>query len=147
MKFSEAERFLSKISVDDNGCWLWTARCNNQGYGMFYVARGMRLAHRVAYERLVGPIPEGLDLDHLCRVRRCVNPAHLEPVTRSENIRRGVGPAVSSARLAAITHCPQGHPYDETNTYMKANGNRNCRPCRAAAQRRYLERKKTLALQ
>ena len=96
-------------------------------------------AHRFAYEMLVGPIPEGLDLDHLCRVRHCVNPNHLEPVTRSENLRRGIRPRLpQNDRIGdknrAKTHCPKGHPYDEANTLMhywkRENSMRRlCRTC------------------
>lgn len=80
-------QFVDKTS-DEGGCWLWTGTRNRGGYGDFRMPEGPRRAHRLAYENLVGPIPEGLELDHLCRVRNCVNPQHLEPVTRSENARR-----------------------------------------------------------
>lgn len=81
-------RFFAK--VDATGpCWLWLGSLNNAGYGKLTVRRVNLYAHRFAHECLVGPVPEGLELDHLCRVRRCVNPDHLEPVTRSENVRRG----------------------------------------------------------
>lgn len=79
-------------------------------------------AHRVAYEEIMGPVPEGLELDHLCRTRSCVNPSHLEPVTHRENMNRG---DVATRRK---THCPKGHPYDEENTGIY-NGYRNCRAC------------------
>lgn len=88
-----ADLFLSHVQVDENGCWLWTGATSPQGYGRFNA--GLRedarnvLAHRWSYEHHVGPIPDGLDLDHLCRVRHCVNPEHLEPVTRQENVQRG----------------------------------------------------------
>jgi len=101
-------------------CWLWTGSLNRLGYGNGrYDGRTMS-AHRAAYTLLVGPIPKGMQLDHLCRVRRCVNPAHLEPVTQSTNMLRA---------RSLITHCPQGHPYDEVNTYWH-RGRRNCRACR-----------------
>jgi hypothetical protein len=91
----EAERFWPQVDFDGpGGCWLWTGQANKGGYGAFSVGsrydgnrRGVR-AHRWAYEALVGPIPEGLQLDHLCRNPPCVNPAHLEPVTHAENMRR-----------------------------------------------------------
>lgn len=86
-------------------------------------------AHRIAYQLLVGPIPEGMQLDHLCRNRRCVNPDHLEPVTHAENVRRGL----SGAYLRARTHCPKGHPYDQANTYVSNSGSRNCRACHSAS--------------
>lgn len=85
------ERFWPKVERVEDGCWLWTASLTGDGYGRISLGGKfgpMGLAHRVAYELLVGPIPEGLELDHLCRVRRCVNPEHLEPVTHAENVRR-----------------------------------------------------------
>lgn len=129
-----AERFWPK--VDKRGpdeCWPWLAALHEYGYGMISVGGkkgGMRRAHRIAYELEVGPIPEGLDLDHLCRNRRCVNPAHLEPVTRRENLVRGEGFVGVHARK---THCPQGHPYDGENLYVNDRGHRQCRTC----QRQY----------
>lgn len=120
------DRFAAKVDVTDD-CWLWTAAKYPNGYGVFSVAAGQnRLAHRVAYELLVGPIPDGMQLDHLCRTRHCVNPAHLEPVTGIENRRRGAG--FGGALHEPVTHCPQGHAYEE-------HGRRNtagfwvCKPC------------------
>jgi hypothetical protein len=97
-------------------------------------------AHRVAYEALIGPIPDGLQLDHLCRNRACVNPLHTEPVTQIENIRRGEAGVPSGSQQRAKTHCPQGHPYSQGNTYIRKNGHRMCRTCNAAAQRRLRRR-------
>ncbi|MDP2917085.1 MAG: HNH endonuclease signature motif containing protein [Dehalococcoidia bacterium] len=89
-------------------------------------------AHKFAYETLVGPVPEGKELDHLCRNPPCVNPAHLEPVTHQENDIRGIAGTVSAQRLRSITHCPQGHPYDLFNTYIHPKtGARMCRICRS----------------
>ena len=96
------------------------------GYGQFRVGTQRKLAHRVAYEWSLGEIPEGLDLDHLCRVRNCVNPSHLEPVTRQENLRRGIGNPHKHK-----THCPRRHEYNEENTYYDSKRNkRQCRVCR-----------------
>lgn len=114
-----------------NGCWLWRGRITNAGYGQIGIREGgrqvTRSAHRISYETFIGPIPEGLVIDHLCRERRCVNPAHMEPVTQRENVMRSpIGPAALNARK---THCPQGHAYDEINTYWQSNGGRLCRTC------------------
>lgn len=126
------ERFWAKVVRDpETDCWLWTASTDN-GYGRFWVAGRLVLAHRFAYELLVGPIPEGLELDHLCRVRHCVNPAHMEPVTQRVNILRGVG---FSAKNAAKTHCKRGHALDEANTYRRGDGKRHCRACNARRDR------------
>lgn len=127
-----AERFWEKVDKDGPaGCWIWTGAIGNKGYGHITVRRpGFRStldAHRLAYEFVVGEIPPGLQLDHLCRVRRCVNPAHLDPVTRKENILRGVGPTAVNARK---THCKRGHPFDEENTGRNTGGGRACRACR-----------------
>lgn len=107
-------------------CWLWTG-ATTVGYGRF---RGSGV-HRMAYEELVGPIPDGLVMDHLCRVRHCVNPAHLEPVTLAENVRRGL----SGRYQASKTHCPQGHEYSPENTYVTKVGQRKCRTCYISRRR------------
>lgn len=131
------ERFWSKVDRrDSDECWLWTAcitkpsKYGSGGYGLFYMGKDAKprlaTAHRVAYEWLVGPIPAGLQLDHLCRVRHCVNPAHLEPVTARVNLLRG---ETRAAANAVKTHCPQGHEYDGFNI----NGARICHRCQAAA--------------
>lgn len=130
------ERFWSKVQTDDSGCWLWTASLTNGGYGQYYPAKNEpRRAHRIAYEVLVGPIPVGLVIDHLCRIRRCCNPAHLEPVTHRENTLRGES---FVAAYSTTTHCPQGHPYSGTNLRIRPSGRRSCRECeriRVRAQR------------
>jgi hypothetical protein len=120
------QRFWAK--VDKSGdCWQWTAAKCSRGYGAFGVDRKPRRAHRVAYELVVGPIPDGLELDHLCRNPSCVNPEHLEPVTHRENMRRGTGVFGVNARK---THCNSGHLYDEANTIWEPNGSRRCRMCK-----------------
>lgn len=127
-------------TVEDRGydtpCWICTS-IDLQGYGRMSHLGTQRRAHRVMYMRLVGPIPEGLVLDHLCRVRSCVNPEHLEPVTNEENLKRGFG---WGALNAAKTHCAKGHPFSGENLYVKPNGERACRACRAASRRRYRDR-------
>ncbi len=127
------DRFWSKVNKTES-CWLWTASINPEGYGKFWVAgKGRLRAHRVAYELVVGPIPEGLQIDHLCRVRHCVNPSHLEPVTHRENLLRGIGiPAVNAKK----THCLRGHPFSGDNLYIEPKGGRRCRECRRAVDRR-----------
>ncbi|MGA5354024.1 HNH endonuclease signature motif containing protein [Streptomyces thermodiastaticus] len=129
-----AERFAEKINKSGpwslikgapGQCWIWQAATNRKGYGIFSVNGGSTLAHRFSYELHVGPIPDGLELDHRCRVRACSNPAHLEPVTHAENVRRGK----AGAHYRNRTECPQGHPYDDQNTYRRRNGGRACRQC------------------
>lgn len=136
-----AERFWAKVNKTDT-CWLWTAYKSNGGYGRIKVDGQMVPAHRVAYKLLVGPIPEGMELDHLCRVRHCVNPAHLEPVTHGENTLRSTSPA---AIHAAKTHCVNGHPFDAANTYLRPTGGRACRACNRAAAYAYKARKAVTA--
>jgi len=135
MHKTATERFEAK--VDTNGpiwngtpCWLWTANQVGLGYGAFFANKEVKqvYAQRWSYEHYVGAIPEGLDIDHLCRVHLCVNPKHLEPVTRSENMRRGNPAAMNRAK----THCPYGHPYNFDNTYIKNDGGRQCRTCQHA---------------
>lgn len=137
-------RFWSKVdkSAGDAGCWLWRSSRRSSGHGTFVERKGGPTkatgAHRVAYEYLVGPIPDGLVLDHLCRNPPCVNPAHLEPVTQHENSRRA---AEQDGRGSYKTECPHGHPYSVENTrvYTDPSGQvrRNCRTCGNAAQREY----------
>jgi hypothetical protein len=104
-----------------SNCWLWDASRNGKGYGTTW--RKPKYAHRLVYEALVGPIPEGLTIDHLCNNPGCVNPEHMEPVTALENYRRG--PWSSPNR----THCPRGHEYDEANT-KRIPSRPNARYCR-----------------
>lgn len=129
-------RFWAKVNKDGpmpatfrnrGPCWIWTAGANNRGYGMFHPTKATTtLAHRYAYEALRRPIPAGLVIDHLCRVRRCVNPDHLQPVSRGENTLRGLSVATFN-RLK--TECPAGHRYDAANTYVSPKGSRICRAC------------------
>lgn len=130
-------RFMAKVDLRGE-CWLWSG-ATAKGYARFYHSGKPRQGHRVSYEHFVGPIPEGLDIDHLCRVRSCVNPAHLEPVTRRENLRRGetiISGHVPPYRRSLPAACPSGHPYDDKNTYIDAKGYHHCRACR---RRRHAE--------
>lgn len=124
------DRFDTKVVPLTDGCWMWTASLTvHGGYGQFNDGSTMVRAHRWSYEQHVGPIPDGLDLDHLCRNRWCVNPDHLEPVSRGENLLRGY------AARGVADSCAQGHPFDESNTFTRANGARGCRTCRNNASR------------
>jgi len=127
---SPEERFWPRVEKTDS-CWIWTGAKktghSTGPYGHFEINGKSVLAHRYAYEALVGPIPSGLTIDHLCRNPLCVNPSHLEPVTRKENILRGVGATAMHARK---THCKNGHEFNEANTYIRRDGNRLCRVCR-----------------
>jgi hypothetical protein len=127
-------RILSKISVDGIGCWIFDAARDPHDYGRIHTPPGeTALAHRRLYIALVGPIPDDLTLDHLCRVHACCNPDHLEPVTQRENTLRG---NTIPAHAVAKTHCAHGHPFNERNTWRNPrNGVRQCRPCNARRQR------------
>lgn len=132
-------RLLRRVEIDANGCWVWQGTLQPNGYGMISLGGrgdGIGYIHRVSYTLFVGPIPEGLVIDHLCRNRACCNPEHLEPVTQLENTHRGIG-------HGSETHCPQGHPYDEANTIHRRDGRRRCRACKNARERRRYQRRKS----
>ena len=146
---SDGHRFWDFVIPEPNsGCWIYFGSDNGNGYGAFTEAKGKtrRYAHRIAYEELRGPIPPGLELDHLCNTRCCCNPDHLEPVTRAENQRR-------AARRGAVfnsnhekTHCRSGHPFSGSNLLVKRRSNgrtyRACKICETAAGLRYLAKKR-----
>jgi hypothetical protein len=130
------EQRLERLHVPEpnSGCWLWTGRLNRYGYGHAIFDRKLQLAHRVAYTLFKGSIPSGLQLDHLCRVRCCINPDHLEPVTNKENLSRGR----NSKRDQS--HCVNGHEFTEENTYWYADKgyrHRMCRECASARNKRW----------
>jgi len=137
MNGSDTDRFWSMVAKGPDGsCWLWTAsvQVRRGGYGQFKVGGKTRRTHIVAYELIVGAIPNGKVLDHLCRTPRCVNPAHLDPVTHGENTRRGMAPSAIAYRT---NRCQRGHAFTEANTIRRPNrpGKRECRTCDNARQR------------
>lgn len=145
-----SERFHRHVEKTDS-CWIWTGALDGHGYGQTS-ANGRRLAaHRVSFELSKGSIPEGMDIDHLCRNPRCVNPDHLEAVTRGENTRRGILHQVISAKAAARKTCGKGHPWTPENTYLDPAGKRRCRSCerinwdKCAAKRRARTKPRELA--
>lgn len=140
-----AERLWSRVAPpNERGCLLWTGSQNGTGYGYIWWNGRNRLTHRVAWELANGPVPDGLELDHLCRMRACINVGHLEPVTHSENIRRA--PLLGANHLK--THCPKGHAYTEENTYryQGRTNERRCKVCKRAAMYRSREKLRAVAL-
>jgi hypothetical protein len=135
--------WIDKIRIREDGCWNHLSKPTGAGYTFVQLGKRPHLAHRVLFRWLVGEIPEGLVIDHLCRNRWCINPSHMEPVTMQENILRGEGLAAANARK---TECVNGHPFDEANTYWwgTAGRHRGCKACRRENQRRYLARKAAL---
>lgn len=128
------KRFMAKVRTDGNGCWIWTGNTTGKGgYSRFHYNGRMVVGHRWSYEHHVGPIPDGLVIDHLCRTRLCVNPHHLEPVTNHENaVVRGFGPTAINARK---TVCKRGHELVDNG-----NGRRHCPICIRATKNAYKER-------
>lgn len=133
-------RFMEKVDKTDS-CWLWTAWIERNGYGRFWLDGRQQGAHRVAYELYVQPIPAGMEIDHLCRVRHCVNPSHLEAVTPVENVLRAI--PFKTPYQSLRSECPNGHPYDTDNAIPTATG-RQCRTCKKDANRAYCERNREL---
>jgi hypothetical protein len=138
---SPEDRFWSKVTGDAfTSCWTWTGAQNSNGYGNFTPAsRVYVMAHRFAYEALITEIPSGLQIDHLCLNRLCVNPWHMEPVTPRVNVLRSNNRAGLNARR---TECINGHPFDAANTGHARRGGRVCRACSREAQRRYATKRR-----
>jgi hypothetical protein len=141
----DEDEFFRRVdrSQGDDGCWNWTRSLSQYGYARWNRKGHQVQAHRWAYEHFVGPIPEGLQLDHLCRNTKCVNPRHLEPVTNRENSLRGISPAAQNAKK---THCHQGHPFAGDNLYISPKGKRGCRICNAAKQAKLREARRLALL-
>jgi len=122
------EKFLKKVKKTKT-CWLWIPAHVRNGYGSIRVGKKVINAHKYFYETLVGKVPKGKELDHLCRIPACVNPKHLEPVSHRENVLRGKVGFCNANK----THCPEGHPYSKENTYIqvkKTTKIRQCMTCR-----------------
>ena len=124
-------RFWAKVQKTDT-CWLWQASLLPNGYPRFSLNGSTVYAHRFAYERANGPIAKGLEIHHLCGIRHCVNPAHMEVATHKQNIHRGNGVAGHNIRK---THCKHGHEFNDANTCLRANGSRQCIECRRIRDR------------
>lgn len=137
LKLPDNIRSRIQVLPASGSCWIWTGQRNMGQYGTLYWDRKQRVASRLIYELLVGPVPDGLELDHLCRVRHCVNPDHLEPVTRRENVMRGIGVTSMNARK---THCMHGHEFTTENTYLDRKGQRSCKTCLRRTRAEYKAR-------
>lgn len=146
-------RFWSKVKVADthfyNGtpCWEWTSNKTNDGYGRFHLNGKKELPHRVYYQDTKGKIPNGLELDHLCRNHACLNLEHLQAITHKENMKRGLTGFLSGLKNHLKTHCPHGHEYNEKNTYIQPSGSRMCRTCGKIKARQIRQRKKMEIIQ
>lgn len=138
MRKTDLERFTEKVQIN-TGCWIWTGCILKNGYGQGYWDGKKNYAHRISYQIYKGEIPAGLVIDHLCRVRACVNPDHLEVVTNAVNIQRGLKSSVHGYR-SNQTHCKNGHEFNPENTRMRQKGKcltRICQPCVVARNKKH----------
>lgn len=143
------DRFWHRVMPEPNtGCWFWLgslspgpSKDRSTGYGRIKVGDRTMLAHIFSYETFVGKVPNGLELDHKCRMPSCVNPDHLEPVTHKENVRRGNASKSWSSMLKAKTHCKRGHPYSGENLYITPKGGRACKECQRTFARDFYRKK------
>lgn len=144
----DLRRFARRVRIVDDECWTWMgAKSGNLGYGVFYVCEGRNVpSHQFSYRLFCGPVPDGLELDHLCRKPLCCNPLHLEAVTHAENCLRGVGPTALNAKKS---RCVRGHLFDSGNTHIPKGGGRKCKRCHADRMKRFYRkhRKSVLAVQ
>jgi hypothetical protein len=133
------ERFMRKVRILDNGCWEWLGARTPYGYGNFGWEghNGMGLSHRFAYESLIGKVPKGKELDHLCKNKWCVNPKHLEPVTHQENMMRGYSSDYIKLRRRLKARCPHGHLFTKNNTKINYRGARVCKTCEREGRKRW----------
>jgi hypothetical protein len=132
----EAERFLNRIRIDNNGCWIWTSTLNPKGYGIICLRGRYWATHRLLHEAMVGHVPAHMVTDHLCRVRACCNPLHLQVVTQAVNIRRADMPSGANHCNGRLTHCKYGHPFSGDNVYYYEVDGHVYRICRTCAARR-----------
>lgn len=128
MRGTLEERFWAKVDTAGD-CWNWIGVKYPNGYGQLNVGGRMTLAHRIAFRLANGSLPDGLDIDHICRNRACVRASHLQAISHRENVRRGAIPGIMRARHASVIQCPAGHPYDEANTYRHLQQGYVARSC------------------
>lgn len=131
---SPIQRILARSVAGPGGCVLWCGSKTRTGYGQIGVAGRLLSVHRVSYQAFHGPIPAGLEVDHICRVRHCVNPSHLQAITHAENLRRAI--------VKPHSHCRKGHQFTRANTYLRPDGWRECKECKRATRRRSANSKK-----